>query len=329
MRLLRLLLLLVAAASATSALAAQAVERTDTPRLGTLRVTLDPRIMTWDRQYVNGTAWRPLGAPLTGDSVGSASIPSVARLEQEVRTASGLSAFLGSLGKGLFSVRQERRTFPIAAELALTDRLAVSVMLPIVRVATRTHLQLSPTGSNLGANPLGTRAGADVVYTGFFAQFDDALTQLNDSIATGHYGCPSGPQCAPAQALAAQGAVVRDALRRTVYGVASTGSPFVPLAQSDAGLAIGSAVGTIQQDLATAYNIPSFTDPFLLSVDSLNPDRMAALLADPVLGYGYRYSAFRNSFRLGLGDVELGAKYRIVAGSRHAPAGRGTGRLPN
>src|SRR2546422_11314456 len=169
MRLLRLLLLLGVAASATSALAAQAVERTDIPRRGTLRVTLDPRIMTWDRQYVNGTAWRPLGAPLTGDSVRSAAIPSVARLEQDVRTASGLSGFLASLGKGLFSVRQERRTFPIAAELALTDRLAVSVMLPIGRVPTRTHLQPPPTGRHLGANPLGARAGADGVYTGLFA----------------------------------------------------------------------------------------------------------------------------------------------------------------
>src|SRR5437879_3476191 len=234
MRLLRLLLLLVAAASATSALAAQAVERTDIPRRGTLRVTLDPRIVTWDRQYVNGTAWRPLGAPLTGDSVGSAGIPSVARLEQDVRTASGLSGFLASLGKGLFSVRQERRTFPITAELGVTDRLAVSVMLPIVRVATRTHLQLSPTGSNLAANPLGTRAGAHLAYTNFSRPFAAAPT----------------------------------------------------------------------------------------------PDRMAALLADPVLGYGYRYSPFRNSFRLGLGDVELGAKYRIVAGSRYAAAVAGTVRLP-
>jgi len=306
-------------------LAAQAVERTDIPRRGMLRVTLDPRVVTWDRQYVNGTAWQPLGAPLTGDSVGSAGIPGVARLEQDVRTASGLSGFLASLGKGLYSVRQERRTFPISAELGVTDRLAVSVMVPIVRVATRTRLQLSPTGSNLGANPLATQAGADVAYTDFFAQFDDALTQLNDSIAAGHYGCPPCPQ---AQALAAQGAAVRDALRRTVYGVGTTGSPFVPLAQSDAGLAIGTTVGTIQQDLATAYNIPSFTDPFLLSVDSLNPDRMAALLADPVLGYGYRFSPFRNSFRIGLGDVEIGAKYRIVTGSRYAVAVAGTVRLP-
>ncbi len=325
MPLLPLLLLLVVAASATTALAAQAVERTDIPRRGTLRVTVDPRIITWDRQYTNGTAWQPLGAPLTGDTVGSAAIPSVARLEQDVRTASGLSGFLASLGKGLFSVRQERRTFPISAELGVTDRLAVSVMVPIVRVATRTRLQLSPTGSNLGANPLATQTGADVAYTDFFTQFDDALTQLADSIAAGHYGCPPCPQ---AQALAAQGAAVRDALRRTVYGVGTTGSPFVPLAQSDAGLAIGTTVGTIQQDLATAYNIPSFTDPFLLSVDSLNPDRMAALLADPVLGYGYRFSPFRNSFRIGLGDVEIGAKYRIVTGSRYAVAVAGTVRLP-
>jgi len=328
MRFLRPLLILVAAANAAPALAAQAVERTDNPRRGMLRVTLDPRVVTWDRQYVNGTTWQPLGAPLTGDSVGSAAIPTVARLEQDVRTASGLAGFLASLGKGLFSVRQERRPFPITAELGVTDRLAVSLTIPIVRVATRTRLQLSPTGSNLGANPLATRAGADVAYTGFFAQFDDALAQLNDSIATGHYGCPSGPQCAPAQALAAQGAAVRDALRRTVYGVGSTRSPFVPLAASDAGLAIGSTVGTIQQNLATAYNIPSFTDAFLLSVDSLNPDRMAALLADPVIGYGYRYNPFRNSFRVGLGDVELGAKYRIVAGSHYAAAVAGTVRLP-
>jgi len=329
MRLLRLLLVAAVAASATPALAAQAVERTDIPRRGTLRVTVDPRVVTWDREYVNGTAWRPLGAPLTGDSVGSAAIPTVARLEQDVRSASGLSGFLASLGKGLFSVRQERRTFPIAAELGVTDRLAVSVIVPIVRVATRTRLQLSPTGRNLGANPLATQAGADVAYRDFFAQFDDALTQLQDSIASNaHYGCPSSPQCDQARALAAQGTAVRDALRRTVYGVGSTGSPFVPLAQSDAGLAIGTTVGTIQQDLATAYNISSFTNPFLLSVDSLNPDRMAAVLADPVLGYGYRYSPFRNSFRLGLGDVELGAKYRIIAGSHYAAAVAGTVRLP-
>src|SRR2546425_10011202 len=124
MRTLRLAAVLATSALAGGvSLAAQAVERTDIPRRGMLRVTLDPRVVTWDRQYVNGTTWQPLGAPLTGDTVGSAAIPTVARLEQDRRTASGLSAFLASLRKGVFSVRQERRTFPITAELGVMDRL--------------------------------------------------------------------------------------------------------------------------------------------------------------------------------------------------------------
>src|SRR3989442_6106983 len=125
MRALRLALMLATPALAGGVrLAAQAVERTDIPRRGMLRVTLDPRVVTWDRQYVNGTTWQPLGAPLTGDTVGSAAIPTVARLQQDVRTASGLSAFLASLGNGLFNVRQERRTFPNSSQLGVTARLA-------------------------------------------------------------------------------------------------------------------------------------------------------------------------------------------------------------
>src|SRR5216117_1225688 len=67
--------------------AAQAVERTDVPGHGVLRVTFDPRIVAWDAQFVGG-ARLSLGLPLSGDTVGGASIPVVARLEQDVRTAS-------------------------------------------------------------------------------------------------------------------------------------------------------------------------------------------------------------------------------------------------
>ena len=95
-------------------LAGQAVERTDVPRHGVLRVTFDPRIVAWDAQFVGG-ARLSLGLPLTGDTVGGASIPVVARLEQDVRTASGIAGFVANLGRSLLSVRQERRTTPITA----------------------------------------------------------------------------------------------------------------------------------------------------------------------------------------------------------------------
>src|SRR5438445_11800312 len=100
-----------------------------------LRVTLAPRVVTWDRQYVNGTTWQPLGAPLTGDSVGSAAIPTVARLEQDVRTACVLVGFLARLGKGVFGFRQVRCNFPITAALGLTGRVTGSLSSLNVRCA--------------------------------------------------------------------------------------------------------------------------------------------------------------------------------------------------
>src|SRR5712691_13130247 len=151
MRILRIALLLacpVLTAGASLA-AAQAVERTDVPARGVLRVTFDPRIMTWNDQFTDAGRMR-LGASLTGDTVGGRYIPVVARLEQNVRVASGLSGFVASLGAGLLSVRQERRTYPMMAELGLTDRLSVSLMVPKERVETRASLKNSNQGDNHG-----------------------------------------------------------------------------------------------------------------------------------------------------------------------------------
>src|SRR5712691_11806502 len=144
MRILRIALLLACPVltAGASVAAGQAVERTDVPARGVLRVTFDPRIMTWNDQFTDAGRMK-LGLPLTGDTVGARYIPVVARLEQDVRTAARLPGFVASLGRGLFSVHQERRTTPISAELGLTDRLSLSVTVPIVRVATRTRLQLS------------------------------------------------------------------------------------------------------------------------------------------------------------------------------------------
>src|SRR5207302_197625 len=54
MRTLRIVLLLVSPALTGGAmLAAQAVERTDVPARGVLRVTFDPRIMTWNDELTD------------------------------------------------------------------------------------------------------------------------------------------------------------------------------------------------------------------------------------------------------------------------------------
>ena len=115
MRSLRIVLLLVSPALTGGAmLAAQAVERTDVPARGVLRVTFDPRIMTWNDEFTDAGRLK-LGAPLTGDTVGGRYIREIARVEQNTRFVTSLTGFVASLARGLLSVRQEGHTYPITA----------------------------------------------------------------------------------------------------------------------------------------------------------------------------------------------------------------------
>ena len=323
MRTLRTALLLTCPAlTGGASLVAQAVERTDVPARGVLRVTFDPRIMTWNDQFTDAGRMK-LGAALSGDTVGGRYIPVVARLEQNVRVASGLAGFVASLGAGLLSVRQERRTYPIRAELGLSDRLSVSLMVPMVRVSTRASLQLSNRGANLGVNPLVVNAlGARGTDSVFFAQFDTALARLDQQAA----GC-TGP-CA-ARDSSARWHAVRDALYGSVYGLGQTGSPFLPLDTSTAGKAIDSAVARIQQGLSVTFGISGFDTAVALAADTLTGPVFEQILVSPdPNGFGYATVPFLRNFRYRVGDVELAAKYRLLAGTHCAVAVQALVRLP-
>ncbi|HMH82715.1 MAG TPA: hypothetical protein VK531_07580 [Gemmatimonadales bacterium] len=329
MRTFRIALLVAGSALTGGArLGAQAVERTDVPARGVLRVTFDPRIMIWNDQFTDAGRMK-LGAPLTGDTVGGRYIPVVARLEQNVRVASGLSGFVASLGAGLLSVRQERRTYPVMAELGVTSRLSVSAMVPIVRVAVRSALQLSSKGANLGVNPLALNAlGARGTDSAFFAQFDTALAQLDRQIAMGQYGCNVNPSCT-AKDSSAYWRTVRDALHGSVYGVEQTGSPFLPLDTSTAGQAIDSTVARIQQGLSVTFGIAGFDTTVALAADTLTGSAFEqALLSPDPNGFGYATVPWHRNFRYRLGDAELAAKYRLVAGAHYAAAVQALVRLP-
>ena len=290
-----------------------------------MRVTFDPTITTWGRVFTDG-GLEDLGAPLDGDSVGGQRIPEIARLQDDLRTSSGVPGFIASLGEASLAVRQERRVTPINAEIGITNRLSLSFLVPIVRTETRASLKLSTAGANLGPNPLATVAGADQTYSTFFSQFSAALTQLSDSVTGGHYGCPASPQCAQAEALLARGQAVRDALERTIYGVGATGSPFIPRVGTDAGTGIDSTVSGIQQQLASGYHVSGFNTTFLLASDSLTEPTFESLLSDSSFGFGYY--PLRTTSRYGLGDVELQAKYRVVTGRTYSAAVAGRVRLP-
>ena len=326
MRTLRIALFLVSPAFTGGAiLAAQAVDRTDAPARGVLRVTFDPRIMTWNDQFTDAGRMK-LGAPLTGDTVGGRYIPVVSRLEQNVRVVSGISSFVASLGAGLLSVRQERRTYPTTAELGLSNRLSVSLMVPMVRVATRASFQYSARGSNLGVNPLISNApGARGTDSAFFAQFDRALAQLDLQAA----GCAAPPSNCAARDSSARWHVVRDALHSSVYGLGQTGSPFLPLDTSTAGKAIDTTIARIQQGLSVRFGVAGFDTTVALAADTLSGAAFEQILLSPdPNGFGYATVPFIRNFRYRLGDVELAAKYRLLTGTHYAAAVQALVRLP-
>jgi len=306
-------------------IAAQAVERTDVPARGVLRVTFDPRIMTWNDQFTDAGRMK-LGAPLTGDTLGGRYIPVVARLEQNVRVASGLSSFVASLGAGLLAVRQERRTYPTTAEFGLTNRLSLSLMVPMVRVQTRASLQLSSRGANLGLNPLVFNSlGARGTDSAFFAQFDQALAQLDQQAA----GCAAPPSPCAARDSSARWHGVRDALHGSVYGVGQTGSPFLPLDTSTAGQAIDSTIARIQQGLSVTFGIAGFDTTVALADDTLSGAAFEQILVSPdPNGFGYTSVPLVRNFRYRMGDIELAAKYRLLAGAHYAAALQALVRLP-
>ena len=91
---------------------AQAVPRTDTPRGGTLRLTFEPVITTWDYEFTP-QGRLPIGA---------------------------------SLPATVF-VRQEQRVTPLQLEYGITNRIAIGFKAPLVRVNSRQSYNVDTSGT--------------------------------------------------------------------------------------------------------------------------------------------------------------------------------------
>ncbi|MGH7539076.1 MAG: hypothetical protein ACREMF_10590 [Gemmatimonadales bacterium] len=302
--------------------AAQAVERTDAPRRGALRVSFDPRVMVWEEVFTPGGR-QALGAAFPVDSIVEWR-PSVARLQQDMRAATGLAGYVASLGRELLSVRAERRVMPIGFEYGITNRLSVGLMVPIVRVSVREGFQERPPGSNLGLLSDTTR------YRTFFANLDAALLALSDSIAAGAYGCPAGPDCPRARTLLAQGQALRLSLGRAVFGTPDSAALFLPLAASEAGRSLAAIVLGLQRALVDTFDIPTFArDTFLLPAAPVPGSAAAGFLNTRLAGLGL--APFRDTprrLRFFPGDVEVAAKYRLLVLPNFAAAATLVVRLP-
>ena len=311
-----------------SSLAAQAVDRADTPRRGALRVSFDPQTVTWERNFT-ASGRQGIGAAFTADSA-SAALPSLASMQQETRTLTGLAGYIASLGHDLLAVRAERRIMPIGLEYGISDRLSIGVTVPIVRVEVRAGYTLHPPGANVGMGP---RTSADSArYQAFFTAFDAALGQLSKNIADSVYGpCSSSPTCQRAQAAYTNDSTLRSSLNTLVFGAGGTGGRYLPLAGSDAGRQVTALITAAQLSLADTFQVSGFNkNTFLLpEIGTADPADVATLYSNFTDTLALApYANTPRRLRFFSGDVEVQAKMRLLQTNTAALAGAFVVRLP-
>lgn len=317
-RFARAMILVVAV---TAPLAAQSgyphIEDASSPQKGMFRFRAATLWTRYDARFTTDGS-RPLGAPFSGDSAGSAQFPALAPFESRVASASG-SAFALSLGRSRVDAVAREEVVPLTLEYGVTNRLSVGVMMPMVRRRVMVQFRLDTAGgfvANVGPNPhrsSGSPAASNNAQVQ--SQFANAITQLQGRLSS----CQSNPAAAGCPALLARQAEAQSLIAASqtfasdvgvVYGTATTqGSPFVPLSVTPAQAAIAARVSTFNNQ---------YKDLLGTSVNLLTQvPRGAAGPAGVSDVQRYMTSelgrdSIANSERVLIGDVELGAHFRAL-----------------
>lgn len=270
----------------------------------------------------SGSRRTPLGTSFTFDTLGAAQIPAIAATQRVLRDSIGVTPtlFLGNVQTG---VRQLVTRIPLRLELGITSRIALDVRAPIVRTRSAARVSVNPGGGtgNLGFNPADTRFSQ----TAASAASRNGLVQTELNAAVGALqqrldACPTTSMDASCAAIVANRAaavqLVTDAgvTRRgiaAVYGTATTGSgsPFVPIAGSDAERAVEARLDDLRTRFARfgVTNLGETTRPAAATARIANAG-LRTILSDPTLGFSA--DTVFSVERGGTGDIEAGARFK-------------------
>jgi hypothetical protein len=306
-------------------------------RPGTLRITLAPDWSRWDRRFGDGTAGYARGAlepaaiDFSSDALGVGQLPFLQGVESRVRNITGLSAFRLNLGRAQLTLNTSVRVVPLGFELGLTRRLAIGVMVPLVRSRVEAFL-LGPDTSaaargNVGWNPAFLNPGAA---DAFRQQVDSVLNALAAQAASGPPALRAQaqallagiqPQLCDLWALAGSLSPEDAASLCAPAGLAQV-APFLPDTGSEAGRAITGWLGSAQtnyEQLRTQYAalgvaLPGFTRGLALPTTPLDSADLRRFFTDR--GGPLAADSLTSIVRTRLGDIEVGASYQLADRAR-------------
>ncbi len=288
---------------------------------GLLRIGFLPSYAHYDTRFDSTGTMEPLGRYLSPDTAGSNFLPSLAAAEAAVRDLTGDSTYRMNMGKVALPLDADVRRFPFDFSVGLTDWLTLGVRVPLVKTRVQGVLALDTANANVGWNQAAIAAGNDAAAAEIlelFAELDDAIAYVQDSIAQGGYGCPSSPRCAAANAALVQAIRLRDNLAALTGATGTAGSlpPVAPLASSSAGTAIRQAISMVAAKLAS-FGAGTINPAFLVLPGSqLDTAGIQTIVTDSAFGYDYRLPLATPKRVYRLGDIEAFVRIGLLRGSR-------------
>ncbi|MDQ3808661.1 MAG: hypothetical protein M3336_00050, partial [Chloroflexota bacterium] len=281
---------------------------------GVLRVRVLTSWTRFDERYGLNTPNRkagsiePLGVDFSRDTLGVQQFEVLVPLRDGLRSLSGLANSEVSLGHSVLGLAASVTTIPFVADVGVTSRLAVGLLVPVVRTRMEAVFSMNPQGreGNLGINPAfddPTGANSELV-----RQFRAAAAALTDRRAfcqanPGEPGCAElNANGAAADTLIAQASAFADGLAE-IYS--DMGSVFVPVTNTELDVAIKSRIAVFGTGFSS-FGVPT---TFVGLVGAPNPLTSAdaqRVLTEPA--FGIAAAPLETISRIGVGDIEIAGK---------------------
>jgi hypothetical protein len=265
-------------------------------------------------------ALEPLGIDFTLDSIGVKQFPNLASLEAGLQALTGNPNWYATLGNTQVTLRDRIAAYPFVFDLGVTNRFSVAVLVPYVQTHSSVGFNVNTRGTqgNLGFNPaLGGIAAAVTQNTNMFTQFSTAAATLQGSLDACANPPPSlTPGCiglnanrANAQSLIANSTAFAGGTVGSA-GVYTT-SPFVPIAGTDAQLAIEARVAAFKA-LYTSFlgtsNPITTNGPFASQSRLTLPDAQTILTST---AFGIVADPLTSTTHSHVGDIDIGGKFLV------------------
>lgn len=284
---------------------------------GVFRFRILDQWTSFDQRYGKDTPGRPngalepLGVDFTLDTIGVVQFPNLVNLQSGLRSLTGMPTFGVTLGNTFVKLRDRVTAIPFVFEAGLSKRFSVGLQIPYVMTHTNTTFDVNTSGmnGNVGFNPALAVPAAYAQDTMLVNQFSRAAATLSASLAA----CQGQtiPQCTALNANRTQANSLIASSTAFAGGVGQiyTTSPFVPITNTEAQLAIEARVAAFKS-LYQQFGVTSITStgPFA-SQNRLTVTDAQKILTQPA--FGIVAAPLQTVNRSHIGDIDFGGKFQL------------------